>query len=400
MNIARLVSVVLLVGAGSACFGGDAETAPAVSRLRPMELQPPPLPGAELRREPVSYEALPGWGEADYISGLEAFAETCLSFTPVDPRQDQYLSIPHARWARACRSAGDMFATSPDQLTVRTFFEETFEPQRLYAASNGAGSGPVTAYYEPTIEARAVQIGPFDEPILATPSDLVTRPAPDGGRVQVLQRLPSGTMRPYPERAEIVANARGNILAWGRRSDVLFLQIQGSGRLQFPDGRIVRAAYDASNGKPYVSVARELMNLGLLPPGVASNAGVKRWLDVAGSDAASAVVARNPRYIFFRLEEIDDPRQAGVGAAGVRLRARASVAIDPAHHRFGALYWIAPMGPQAPPPQLGVAQDVGEAIKGPLRGDLFFGVGEQAGDRAARVKHEAQWYWLSPRREA
>ncbi len=386
--------IAAAVGLCAACGGAKVDSA---LHLRPDEVTPPPYIDPRFERTVVSFDALPGWGASDYAAALHAFADTCAAFTPEDPRKDEFLPVPHARWAVRCREAVALSLAGADSQTAQAYFESAFHPVRLTA---GDGSeGLVTGYYEPIIDARVNPGGPFNEPLLGRPRDLVVEPATPDTPTRVFQRLSNGATRPYPTRAQIMSRPPANVLAWGRRSDVLFLQIQGSGRLRYRDGTVRRAAFDASNGRPYVSVAQELMRMGLLPAGVASNAGVKRWLDSVGPEAASAVIARNPRYVFFRLEAVQNEHQGGRGAAGTPLHAGASLAVDPQYHRYGGLFWIAPEGPSAPAPQMAVAQDTGAAIEGPLRGDIFFGVGGPAGDRASRVRHVTTWYALAPSRD-
>ena len=44
-----------------------------------------------------------------------------------------------------------------------------------------------------------------------------------------------------------------------------------------------------------------------------------------------------------------------------------------------------------------VAQDVGSAIKGPERGDIYFGSGDKAGKLAGVTKHEGNFFVLLPK---
>jgi membrane-bound lytic murein transglycosylase A len=184
-------------------------------------------------------------------------------------------------------------------------------------------------------------------------------------------------------------------VAYGRLSDVVFLQIQGSGQLAFPDGTRLRAAFAATNGRPYSSIARALADSGALPAGQATNANVKAWLDAAPPKEADRIVDRNERYVYFALEPAAErgPR----GAAGIPLTEHASIAVDPDWFAYGTLAWIASEGEGAAEPRLGVAQDTGAAITGPLRADLFMGSGEAAGEAAARVRSRARWWALTPR---
>jgi membrane-bound lytic murein transglycosylase A len=104
---------------------------------------------------------------------------------------------------------------------------------------------------------------------------------------------------------------------------------------------------------------------------------------------------RNERYIFFRLIEGEGP----VGAQGVALTAGRSLAVDPKHLPLGAPLWLDTTWPASDRPlrRLVVAQDTGSAIKGVLRGDLFWGFGEAALEQAGRMKQTGTYYLLLPK---
>ena len=184
-------------------------------------------------------------------------------------------------------------------------------------------------------------------------------------------------------------------LAWMRPEDLFFLQIQGSGTLVFPDGARAKAAYAADNGRPFTAIARPMVERGLLAPGRASGDAIRAWLAAHAGPEAQAVMRLNPRYVFFALSA-DDGRQPA-GAAGVPLPPGRALAVDPARHGYGELYWIdasAPALAGAFPAyrRLAVALDVGGAIKGEVRADLYMGRGELAGREAGRVRHALRMY--------
>jgi membrane-bound lytic murein transglycosylase A len=220
----------------------------------------------------------------------------------------------------------------------------------------------------------------------------VLAPPPGWTRGQVL-----------PERARIEAApdaAGAEPLAWMRAEDLFFMQIQGSGYLTFPDGSKVRAAYAADNGRPFTGIARPMAERGLLPPNGTSGEAIRRWLAAHRGPEARAVMALNPRYIFFSLDPDDggDPN----GAAGIPLPARRAIAVDPTHWRYGDLVWISAdggnlVGARGSYRGLVVALDTGSAIRGPVRADLYMGRGAAAGEEAGAVRHPLRMWRLVPR---
>ncbi|MEL7108936.1 MAG: MltA domain-containing protein, partial [Pseudomonadota bacterium] len=215
---------------------------------------------------------------------------------------------------------------------------------------------------------------------------------------QVYQRLGNGIRRPYPSRAEIT-NSGVRPLAYAHPGDVFFLQIQGSGRLVLPDGRTLRAVYAANNGHPFKSTANWLMQRGWISRGEASMQGIRAWMDRNSPERVREAMNANPRFVFFDLEPEGDPNLGPKGSFGVPLTPLGSMAVDTSIHAGGV-----PMFVQTSAPGLGgawsgllVSQDTGGAIKGPVRGDLYFGTGPQAGAAADTVNAPGRLWVLLPR---
>lgn len=106
---------------------------------------------------------------------------------------------------------------------------------------------------------------------------------------------------------------------------------------------------------------------------------------------------QNPSYIYFQFLADDG---GPVGAQGVSLEAEASLAIDPAYHAYGLPFWVVSNLPDASRTARGwlaIAQDTGSAIRGKLRGDLFFGSGDRAAWMAGHMKQKAAFYLLLPK---
>jgi membrane-bound lytic murein transglycosylase A len=181
-------------------------------------------------------------------------------------------------------------------------------------------------------------------------------------------------------------------------ADAFFLHIQGSGRVTLAEGGVLRLGYGGWNGFPYVAIGRFLIEDGILTREQVSMQAIRAWMDAAGPDAAAALMARNPSYIFFR--RLDLPPEVGpIGTLGAPLTPMRSIAVDRTQVPLGLPVWVAGTDPltEAPLRRLTVAQDTGGAIRGPARADLFTGWGAEAAERAGRMRDPAALFLLIPR---
>ena len=355
---------------------------------------------------PADWSAMPGWAQADLAAALGAFGRSCAR---LDRRADAEALSPRASWAgqvadwrEACRLAARAAA---GEIAARDAFEAALTPVRLRAADPDTGErrerGLLTGYYEPYVEVRLTPGGDFTQALRRRPDDLVTV---DLGRFddslaghRIVGEVRDGQLVQYKDRDAIETLNAGEPFAWGRPVDVFFLQIQGSGRLLYPDGHQERAAFAAHNGLPYRSIGRELIERGELQAHAASKSGIEAWLETHGPQATAELFAVNPRYVFFDTRALDNPELGPSGSSGVALTPMASIAVDPAYHAQGVPVWLS-----ADLPELGawsglvVAQDAGGAITGPLRGDFFWGWGEVAERRAGSTRAQAEWVILLP----
>lgn len=369
------VAATLLALAGCAperIVSGPPSAPPSAPVLR----GPIPAPAPAL----ASLADLPGWREEDHAAALCAFQDGCGVST--DPAM-------RGACARA-RALGHA-----DALSARVFLETTFRPVLL------PGPGLLTAYFAPDYPARRAPDAVFSAPVLPRPADLSYGPAPAGaaGRGPALQVGPDGSTWPYPDRAGIGLFAPDAALAWMRPEDLFFLQIQGSGVLDFPDGGRTRASYAADNGRPFVAIAGAMVRQGLIAPDHASAGTIRAWLRDHAGPQAQAVMDLDPRYVFFRLTP--DDGSPPVGAAGVPLTPGRAVAVDPAWHPYGELLWIDARAPTLRGAvkayrRLTMALDTGSAIRGDVRADLYLGQGDAAGEEAGRVRHTLLLVRLAP----
>jgi membrane-bound lytic murein transglycosylase A len=362
-----------------------APPAPPRHQPPPPELQPKPSPQLPPERPlRLALAELPGWDSEDHAAAFAAFRATCgLARAP-----------PSVTVCAHAKALGVLEASE-----ARGFLERAFVAEAM------SGSGVLTAYFSPIYAARRAPDAEFSAPLRGKPSDLVTVDgglfdAGQAGRPGAARRRENGDLEPYPDRAAIEAEPELSPLAWMRPEELFFLQIQGSGRLVFEDGDVRKAAYAANNGRPFVGVANPMRERGLLGRDETSGEAIRSWLAAHRGPEADAIMRLNPRFAFFSLG-VDDGKPP-VGAAGLPLPGGRAIAADPTFHAMGALLWIvgeAPMLAGAFPSyrRMVTALDVGGAIKGPVRGDLYVGEGAAAGIEAGRVRHTLRLYRLVPR---
>ncbi len=365
--------------------------------------QPPsgPTQAAEFALAASSFERLPGWADADLAQALLAFTRACegrraRALDAALPGGGRYGGTV-ADWAPACGAAASARGAE------RAFFEAHFMPRQV----QGGGEARLTAYYEPIIEARRAPDAYFSAPLVRRPGDLVSvdlAAFADAYDDQTLRGAPrrltgqivGDEVRPYPRRGDFNP-APGSAFAWAHPVDVYNLQIQGSGRISFPDGSQARAAFAAQNGYRWRSALAALRDAGELPNGATWSA-LKDWSNSRGAEATRQALNADPSFVFFSEEAIGDPSAGPRGAANVPLTPLGSIAVDPAFHPYGALIFVDGEYDGAPFRRLLVAQDTGGAIRrGPLRGDVFFGAGAEAGRAAERMNAPARWWTLLPR---
>jgi|GEM_PF-2275023 len=283
----------------------------------------PKCPGPEqpapvtARYQQTDFAALPGWAANAASGALPAFLAACARL-----RQGAALAL-------ACARAREV--PQDDDVAARGFFASTFTPYAL-SSSEGETRGLITGYYEPVLAGRRARSARFHTPVFGVPSDMIVVDLaslyPDLKHRRLRGRIEGRRLVPYYSRAEIEdANERfeAPVLAWVADPVALFfLQIQGSGQIEFDDGSRLRLGYADQNGHPYRSLGRYLVERGEMPLDQASMQGIQAWAE-AHPDKLRAALDANPSYVFFRVLP-DLPAQDGpIGALGVPLRAGASL---------------------------------------------------------------------------
>ena len=348
---------------------------------------------AHLSLAPVGFDQLAGWQEDDVAQAIPAFVKSCAALAKLDPGASLGPAGKPADWRAACADAAQLGAAA-----ARAFFVANFQPYAL--ANNGVRDGLFTGYYEPELRGARAPGGAFQTPLLHRPPDLVSvelgvfRPEWRGERIA--GRVIDGRLRPLPSRAEIERGALdGEHLAFlwvDDPIDAYFLAVQGSGRVRLPDGAVIQLGYDGQNGFPYVAVGRLLVKRGALREDEVSLAAIRAWI-VAHPAAGAALLDENPSYVFFREIEGAGP----VGTEGVVLTPGRSLAVDRSFLPLGVPLWLDVADRDSHLRRLVIAQDTGGAIRGPVRGDLFWGAGAEAMARAGGMRARGVYYLLLPK---
>jgi membrane-bound lytic murein transglycosylase A len=337
---------------------------------------------------PVSFAELDGWREDDHAAAFHALLKSCRKAASPDA---------------ACVAAIAL-GEGADGETARSFFEAHYMPHAIDGAEQ---PGLVTGYYEPELRGSREQGGEFLVPVYRRPDDLITL-APDTERARFNDRItgtrqtPQGPV-PYYTREEIVAGAlsgRGlELLYLDDPVELFFMQVQGSGRVRLADGSAVRLGFAGKNGHPYTSIGKLLVERGEGRPETMTMEGVKAWLR-ADPERGRALMAENRSYVFFH--ELVKGADGPLGAEGVALTPGRALAVDAAFHRLGLPVFVTVPDLVTPKGEhfrrLMIAQDVGSAIRGPERGDIFWGTGEAAGAIAGSTRHRARFHVLLPNR--
>ena len=358
--------------------------------------------------QPLTFAQIPGWEEDDHAAAFATFRKSCGRVLAAARDRTVVEKVPPPAPAppalvAACDAASRQTGTVT-KANAKAFFERHFTPN---AVVHAGPKGLLTGYYEPLLTGSRTPQGEFQTPIYKRPPELVnlvdeTQRGAIGMSLTHGRKTETG-VEPFATRAAIEQGAlKGKGLELMYLTDpveVFFLQIQGSGRVKLPDGSVVRVHYDGKNGHPYSSIGRYLMDKGLLAADKISMGALKKWLK-ADPERGKLVMWQNASYVFFR--ELKGPEAKGpLGAMNAQLTPGRSLAVDPGHHALGLPIFVSGDGMKHVNKagvfnRLMVAQDVGSAIKGPERGDIYFGSGDAAGRLAGVTKHPGKFVVLLP----
>ncbi len=402
MSRLRLAAVAALALTVAACVAPSGRPRGQVEPQRPPAHpvtpgQPVPLPPPATTKPPAAPGALlagvrPGPAitslPIDPARARDALGAFRLSCPALMKRTDGSGLTQPVDWQPACAAA----MTWSDGHALN-FFQRYFETAQV-----GEGHFYATGYYEPEIAASLQPAPGYDVPIYGVPDDLVEvdlgKFASDLKGRKIRGRVQYGALVPYADRTQIETGTLGThaqIIGYAAdKTAFFFLQIQGSGRLRLPDGQVIRIGYGAENGQPYTGIGKWMIQQGLITVDQGSMQGIVGWLK-AHPDQADNVMRQNRSFIFFKQRDGAGP----LGALGVPVTPRTTVAADPGFTPLGAPVWLG-SADRSDVAGLWIAQDIGGAIKGANRFDTFWGAGDDAARIAGGMSARGTAYLLVP----
>jgi membrane-bound lytic murein transglycosylase A len=343
-----------------------------------------------------SFDTLEGWKQSDLKHASKAITNVCsIIMKKKSTRYLDELRI-YGQWSvyqSACRKLLEAASLKKSD-AIKTVLEEQFVPyQVLMKNTKQSEKALFTGYYEPELKGSLKKQGKYVYPLYKTPKNLVV--SQDLGLFneklaghKIKGVVEKGVFKPYHKRHEIDAlNEHPDFepLIWvDNEVDAFFLHIQGSGSVRLQDGTWVRVGYAEQNGHRYVSIGHVLLDMGVAEKAQMSMQFIKKWFR-ENPGKIKQLLHKNPSYIFFRKLKGEGP----VGTMGIPLVPEHNLAVDRSVYPLGLPMWISfhdPFELDTTLHRFVVAADTGGAIKGPLRGDLFWGRGEKAELNAGHMK--------------
>ena len=388
--------VIFLMAAIAALIAG----CPAPIKKAPKEL-------ALVRKSGFSY---PNFTDDLEFEGLEYSILKSMAYLQKVPADRIYQFGPDqydaAHLLQSLEQFMDFIRTNPSNRDLQKFIRSNY---LVYQSVGRDQEGEVlfTGYYEPHLNGRLQPDNEFRFPIYALPEDLIKidLSAFDEKYAgeSIVGRYTGETVVPYYDRREIdEQNAladKAQPLAWIKDPvDVFFLQIQGSGKIFLDTGEVINVHYNGSNGRPYRSIGKLLIDEQKIPQEEMSMQKIRSYLHEHPEEMAP-VLNHNPSYVFFKLEP-----EGPLGYLNVLLTPGRSVALDRRIFPPAALAFIQTKKPVvdsagqidswADCSRFVLNQDTGGAIRGPGRADLFWGSGPYAEIAAGHLAHTGKLFFL------
>ncbi|MCF6766097.1 MltA domain-containing protein [Thiotrichales bacterium 19S3-7] len=337
----------------------------------------------------VKFSQLPGWQQGDQSNTINALKASCKKMLST-----KATSTNDRTWNKTCR----FIVKLPKDLTNQQARYNLSKYFTAYEVSfKGSNTGLFTGYYEPIFKGSLTKTNYYGVPIYKRPKDLIVQKS-KSGKYQY-GKIINGKFQRYYSREEIAKNnffTQKDIIAWVHsRVDRTFLQIQGSGRIEFADGSTILVSYNGQNGWPYRPIGRYLVQQGELTTKNVSMQSIRKWLDDHPS-RVNEVLNYDPSFVFFKVVGHGNL----LGAEGTTLTPGYSIAVDWRYIDYGTPIWLnsyypTPNGTKTLN-RLLIAQDTGGAIRGPIRGDIFWGSSANAQYTAGHMKSQGKIWLLLP----
>lgn len=352
-----------------------------------------------------SFDKLPGWKQADAKRSLVTFQQSCKTMLRQNPQQSagsQQITMQIGEWYPACRAALQL--KSINDKKARSFFQKWFTPVEFY--DKKPVTGLFTGYYMPLLHGSLTKTDEFNVPLYGLPEDLVSVDLSHFTKGVITKhtfgRVEKGALKPYYTRKDINKGAiekKAPVIVWvNSQIDRLYLEIQGSGIVKLPNGDKIYVGYAGENGAPYTAIGKVLIDRGIMTKDNASMQRIRAYLDQNPKKMMS-IINKNASFVFFKVLN----QKVALGAQGIGLTAGYSLAVDRQWIPLGTPLWLSTTRPDAKSgsplnfQRLMVAQDTGGAIRGAVRGDVFWGSGKDATNIAGLMKNPGHYWLLLPK---
>lgn len=343
----------------------------------------------------VEFSSLENWKQQDFVKLKYTFMNNCTQMARYYKKRkfDEHFGTLE-QWQGFCEG---LVVLPNKNRPIRKYFEnlELLEVHQFNKKSL------FTGYYSPLLHGSYNKTDKYNYPIYRRPADLIEAnlkdfiKKPEYRFKKIFARLEGNKIKPYYTRKQIDKNeqlSKDNVLLWvDNKVDAFFLHIQGSGQVQLDDNRIVNVGYAAQNGHSYYAIGRYMLKKGWLKQGEVSLQSIREYLE-NNPEKVDEVLYTNPSYIFFS-EKADGP----YGAFGNVLTDEHSVAIDRSFVPLGTPLFIdtnvTATGGKFQ--KMVFSQDIGGAIKGAVRADIFFGSDDNAEEYSGKQNQEGKMYVFS-----
>jgi membrane-bound lytic murein transglycosylase A len=368
----------------------------------------PPEPTPALQR--VAPAEVPLFSDDMGFDGLSwAIDQSLVYLKKVSPDReflfanDRYLT---GYMIRSLATFREFLDTRPSAQEVTDFLRQRY---LVYQCTGNGGDRQVlfTGYYEPVLHGSLTQSDRYRFPVYTMPDDLIridlSRFHPRFSGERIVGRVENGQVLPYHDREAISFEGRlqgkADVIAWvDDRIDLFFLHIQGSGKIFLENGDVLNVHYQSSNGRPYRSIGRLLIDEGKIDKSQMSMQKIREYLEQHPTEMRR-ILSYNPSYVFFRSE-----KGGPVGALGVPLTPGRSLATDRRLFPDAALTFVETEKPLidgsgtitewSPLNRFMMNQDTGGAISGPDRADVYWGADAYAALAAGHLQHPGRLYFF------
>ena len=359
-------------------------TTPLVRTQKSPELVAP-TPSQQFNQYPAaqyflsSWRNLPHWDEDPLDQAWSAWQKSCQSLSKSN----------QAEWRQMCEKARTVDAHSNP--AIRDYFETYFnvweirQTKDVKQFARASNEGLITSYYEPLLKGSLHRKGVYQTPLHRYPPS-----------------WQSSKDKLRPTRAALLSghDLNGLEIAWVEDPvAAAFMQIQGSGKIQLENQKILRLGFAGTNNQTFASFGTWLINQNEITYAQASMQGISDWAK-KNPQRVQTMLNANPRYVFFKvLESSTSSIEGPIGSMGVSLTAGRSIAVDWQAMPKGAPVYLSTTDPETGKPleRLVFAQDTGSAIVGGVRADYYWGSGDAAGDKAGKMKQSCRMWVILPK---